>query len=92
MLILDLLDKVRKALEGFIVIGEISVILHVVDIGPDCVKWDAEFLIALPDSDQLRSVLVAISALVPAEGPHWCEDWGANNGVIHLSYSIGAVS
>jgi len=92
MLFLDILDKIRKALKGFIVIRKISIILHIVNIRPNSVKWNAKFFIALLDSLQLRNIFVAISALMPAKGPHWCKDWGANNGVIHLSNSIWAVS
>jgi len=82
-------DDGRKPIEGagvtslvLLRVGEISVVLHVVDINPLSVEGDLVVNVALERFLELSIIVIAPAALVPSESPLGDKIWGSNETLI----------
>jgi hypothetical protein len=66
----DLSDLLGKISIGLLRVGENLVVIHVINITPHCVDWDAEILVLLISVPPDLRVVVSELALVPTECPH----------------------
>lgn len=59
----------------FIIVLEVAIVLHIVDIAPHYIQWEFTLLIPLNDCLHFIKALVGVPALVPTEDPlreqHW---------------------
>jgi hypothetical protein len=89
---MKIVNKVWKIFEVNWVVDEVLIIIHPINVGPLGVERDLSISISLNNSFESISVVVAPFALVPSESPLWNENWCSNDGVIHLSNSVGISS
>lgn len=54
---------------GDLVVGKVSVLIHVVDVGPNGLEWNIEIPEIVDDKLQLAEVRITPSALIESEGP-----------------------
>ena len=73
------IDEIRETLVCYlIIIDKITIVLHVVDVGPHHIKRNIVGPVSLEDTLKNIQISVAISALVPSKTPLRNEDWFPN--------------
>jgi hypothetical protein len=75
----DLLGKIGIALFR---VGENLVVIHVIDVTPHCVEWDAEIFVLLISVPPDLRVVVSELALVPTESPHGWHSLEAGHSLV----------
>jgi len=78
----ELINKVSKALEVDWVVGEVLVVVQIVNIRPLGIEEQVELRVVSNNLFDCVEGLVAPSALTPTESPLRCSNWEANDTVV----------